>query len=371
MVSTVATNIVIAPLTAFLFQRSVCCKMVHRLVRTSKSCSAGKSVVFDGGEQFVKRWQSANRAVVTNCFHISFFVDHILTYSSPCFWCAIFLLQHFVEGLSDHFFRRCVVLGPDSLVVTCTSSCVNYDISFFTSSLQLFLLVAHSCFHVLRLLYFCSKLSFGKLLAVEFTKDMCNSFSGCDCLAFVVFTFGMSDPFLPDFMHDILLMPLNSSRICCIFSCRFVLVLSNDAFFAPLAQFFQFVFFSFRSVSPLLNESSDLMVSFTGLFVFVFLRLRHNIFFLCFFCGCCFVCIFTQVACCFGMCFFTQILCCCDACIFIQIECCCGSHNKSHFHVLDSHSNLLRLPPQVSLPRAGIRWLRRLRLRIESNGVLP
>ena len=39
--------------------------------------------------------------------------------------------------------------------------------------------------HVLRLLYFFSKLCFGILLAVEFTKDMCISFSGRDCVAFV------------------------------------------------------------------------------------------------------------------------------------------------------------------------------------------
>ena len=46
--------------------------------------------------------------------------------------------------------------------------------------------------------------------------------------------------------------------------------------FCPLAQLFQFVLFSFRGVSPFLNESSDLIVSFTGLFIFVFLRIRHN-----------------------------------------------------------------------------------------------
>ena len=103
---------------------------------------------------FVKCWQSSNRTEITNFFHISFGVDRFYTYASPCFWCAVLLLQHFVEDLSDHFFRRFVacldVFGPDSVVVTCftfflrpfmaacTSSCVNSGISFLTSSLQLF-----------------------------------------------------------------------------------------------------------------------------------------------------------------------------------------------------------------------------------------
>ena len=74
--------------------------------------------------------------------------------------------------------------------------------------------------------------------------------------------------FLPDFMHDMLSMPLNSSRILCIFSCRFALFLPLMHFFDPLAQFFQLVFVSFRSVSPFLNESSDLIVSFPHSFIF-------------------------------------------------------------------------------------------------------
>ena len=82
------------------------------------------------------------------------------------------------------------------------------------------------------------------------------------------FTFGMSVLFLSDFTHDILLMPLNSFRIRSIFSCRFVLFLSLMHFFDPLVQFFQLVFVSFRVVSLLFNESSDLIVSFPGLFIF-------------------------------------------------------------------------------------------------------
>ena len=54
----------------------------------------------------MKRWQSANRAVITDFFHISFFVDHFYTYSSPCFWCAVLLLVS-----SFHF---CVVSSPGS-----------------------------------------------------------------------------------------------------------------------------------------------------------------------------------------------------------------------------------------------------------------
>ena len=82
----------------------------------------------------------------------------------------------------------------------------------------------------------------------------------------------------------------------------------SDALFDPLAQFFQFVFFSFLDVSP------DLIVSFPGLFIFIFLLPRHNFLSLCVFFCCCCVCIFTRIACHCCMCVLTQILCCCGAC---------------------------------------------------------
>ena len=137
----------------------------------------------------------------------------------------------------------------------------------------------------------------------------------------------------------------------------------SDAFFDPLAQFFQLVFVSFRGVSPLLNESSDIIVCSPGFCFFIFLRHPHNFSSLCFFFGCCCVCIFTRIACYCCMCVFTQILCCCvecccgvhvgiqcggpqnksptrvvelggcGVCVFIRMECCCGFRNKSSIRI--------------------------------------
>ena len=147
-----------------------------------------------------------------------------------------------------------------------------------------FLLIVHSCF--LRVLYFFSRLSFGIWHAVEFTKGICNSFSGCDCLAFVVFHSRMN-----------VFFPSRFYALCTFDASKFfqnLLFLSlSFLFFFPCCIFWSscsypsICVFSFRGVSPLLNESSDFIVSFTGLFIFVFLRPRHNVSSLCFFFGCC------------------------------------------------------------------------------------
>ena len=55
------------------------------------------SVVQDSRKQFVQRWQSTYRVIVSDIFFVPFFVDNFDPYSAPCFWCAVFLLEHFVE----------------------------------------------------------------------------------------------------------------------------------------------------------------------------------------------------------------------------------------------------------------------------------
>ena len=68
----------------------------------------------------------------------------------------------------------------------------------------------------------------GVEFAVEFPEDIGYACSGCD--DFVPFSsrsFGMSVFFLADLMFEMLLIPLNSSKICCIFSCLSLL------FFCP------------------------------------------------------------------------------------------------------------------------------------------
>ena len=72
---------------------------------------------------------------------------------------------------------------------------------------------------------------------------------------------------------------------------------SSCTLFDPLDQFFQLAFVSFHSVAPLLSESADLIVSFIGPFIVIFLQPRRNFGYLRFFFGCCCVSIFTQTAC--------------------------------------------------------------------------
>ena len=70
-------------------------------------------------KKFVQRSQRADRAIVSNIFNVTFFVYHFYSYSLPCLWCAFFLFYHFIEDLSQHFFRFFVacfdVFGSDSV----------------------------------------------------------------------------------------------------------------------------------------------------------------------------------------------------------------------------------------------------------------
>ena len=147
------------------------------------------------------------------------FVDHLDTYSSACFWCAVLSLQHFVEDLSDHFFRRFVacldVFGLDSVcrhllypflrvsMAVCTSSCVNSGISFFRH---------HCSFHLLCSFLFriCDGLAL--LLKVDLMHRVCCgihqrhlpiSFFDVTVSPLSFFTFEMSVLFLPDLKYDI------------------------------------------------------------------------------------------------------------------------------------------------------------------------
>ena len=90
-----------SPPMAILFNHSVSRKMVHRLVGApepslifglSLITSGIKSAVQDRRKQFVLRWQSTNRAIVSDVFLVPFFVDDFYPYSPPCFWSTAFLL---------------------------------------------------------------------------------------------------------------------------------------------------------------------------------------------------------------------------------------------------------------------------------------
>ena len=207
------------------------------------------------------------------------------------------------------------------------------------------LLVAHSCFHFSDSCIFLQA-EFRHIACCRILKRHLQSFSGCDCLAFVVFTFGMSVLLFPDFMHDILLMPLNSSRICCIFSCRCVLLAHLMHFLIILLNSFNLCFSPF-AVSPLLNESSDL-ISFIDLFIDVFLRLRHNISSLCFsLAAAAFSSLRLRVAAATMLASSSRSSAATAPTKILssawsnsvdsaneQVRCCCGFHNNSHFVVL-------------------------------------
>ena len=88
------------PLLASLFNHSVCCQVVQRLVRKTENSlilwlftvkPGKKSVVQDGREQFVQRWQNTDWAIVSDNFFVPFFVDNFYAYSTPCFGSAAFL----------------------------------------------------------------------------------------------------------------------------------------------------------------------------------------------------------------------------------------------------------------------------------------
>ena len=145
-------------------------------------------------------------------------------------------------------------------------------------------------------------------------------------------------------MHDILLMPLNSSTIRCILSiCSFYVL---DALFDHLAQFSRLVFVSFRSVSSFINEPSDLIVSFIDLFILVFLRPRHISCFLCFFFGCLLhSCLHPNSA---AVMFASspRFVCCCCVCVLVRVVC-FGFRNRSSRWLRHFSSGVCVLVPMV------------------------
>ena len=116
-------------------------------------------------------------------------------------------------------------------------------------------------------------------------KTLAIPFLGVIVSPYSFFTFGMSVLFLPDFIHEKLLIPLNSSRIRCVFSCF-------------SAHFSQVVSVSFRNPSSFFNEPSDLDIS-PVFFAFSFV---HR--------------------------------CSCGVCVLTQMVCYCGSSNDTSFRLL-------------------------------------
>ena len=170
------------------------------------------------------------------------------------------MLHHFVDNLSYHLLRRAVacldVFCPNSIVVTC--------ITFFRLSMAVCASPFVSSGIIITAFSFCVRScsrfleGFALLLRIVLLHKACCRYSPktwaipfLDVIVspFSFFTFGMSVLFLPDFMHDMFLMPLNSSGIRCIISCLFVLFSVADALFDPLAHFSQLLSVSFRDAS--------------------------------------------------------------------------------------------------------------------------
>ena len=103
-------------------------------------------------------------------------------------------------------------------MAACISFRVNSVISCLTSSWKLFFSVFLLLFQVLRVLYFFFEVVFSIWIAVEFIDDIYNPFSRCDCTTFVVFNFWNKHSLLRlFFLQDMFLIPLNFSKIRCIF----------------------------------------------------------------------------------------------------------------------------------------------------------
>ena len=69
-------------------------RTLHDLrVGFDRAWDKSKLVVQDSRKQFVQRWQSTNRAIISDVFFVPFFVDNFSPYSAPCFWSTAFLLQ--------------------------------------------------------------------------------------------------------------------------------------------------------------------------------------------------------------------------------------------------------------------------------------
>ena len=174
--------------------------MIHRLVGASEpslifglgliKCGI-KSVEQDSRKQFVQRWQSTDRAIGPDIFFVPSSVDNFLRFSTPCFGSAAFLLEHFVEDLSHHSFRRNVtvldVFGTDSIVVAgfafleFVDCCLNFFICdqgyFSVSSSPLFFLTNSPGIMAQGILKLFFSFSAVKYFAFEFAEDICDPFS--------------------------------------------------------------------------------------------------------------------------------------------------------------------------------------------------
>ena len=182
--------------------------------------------------------------------HFLLFVDHFYAYCFPSFWCAILLLPPFVWRYVWPFFssfrRKSWRLRPGFCVLTCFAFFVAFNGSLYFIFCELWHFIYHVfvtafLLGVVRVVYFISKLIFGRKLAVEFT-DICYSFSWCDCLAFLVFHFLDERAFPFRFNAWSTFDACESSKNRCIFSCRFVLFRSLMHFLILLLNSFSLCF---------------------------------------------------------------------------------------------------------------------------------
>ena len=134
-------------------------------------------------------------------------------------------------------------------MAVCTSHCVNYGTSFFTSSLQLSFGV-RSCFQIVRVLHFFSEFFFSIKLAVNSPKTLAIPFLDVIVSTLSIFHF-RDERFASRFYAG-------ESAVPCLVFCSFSV---PDALFVPLAHFSQLVSVSFRNVSSFFNESSDFNIS--------------------------------------------------------------------------------------------------------------
>ena len=169
--------------------------------------------------------------------------------------------------------------------------------------------------------------------------------SGISFLSF--FTFGMSVIFLSDLKHDLLLIPLNSSKspLYLFLSCCSSVWDALFGFYCSILSV-GVCLLSQCFVSP--QRVVDLIISFTGLFIFTYFlatspSLRVFLFFS--WAAAAFVSSLGLPAsaefvilCCCGACTFIQRVCCCGVRVFTTIACCCCFSNESAFNFLCFYS---------------------------------
>ena len=168
------------------------------------------------------------------------FVNHFYANSSPSRWCAILLFQYLIEKLSRHFFRlfttRFDVFRAYSIAVARLTFFSRLSIAACTS----FLRTPESHLSCPRSLVFSIFCSFH--LCSDHTLHCHLSLRRATCCGtlrrrwqflsemspfspFSSFVLRMSVFFLADLIRDMFLIPLNFSRICCVASFLFALLL--------------------------------------------------------------------------------------------------------------------------------------------------